>query len=104
MNEKKMNDVQPGRQVEIGEVNDEIVGFGLFVEEADLGGASDDVVGDDAFDQDGLDAVDGAQVDADVGEGFLLGAPARGRVHAHLGRLVVGPLRRGVETGVGDRS
>lgn len=62
-------------QIEVGEVDDVVVGFGLLVEKPDFRWSTYDVVCDDAFDEDGFDSVDFPQIDADVSECFLLAAP-----------------------------
>ena len=54
----------------------------MFVKEPDFRRTADHVVGHDAFDHNGLDPEDAAQVDADVSESlFLLDASSGGGIH-----------------------
>lgn len=92
------------RQVEVWKVKHVVLVLRLFVEEPDLGRSADDVVGDDALNEDRFDAVHATEVDAHVSEGFLLAAPTGHRVQTDVPRLVIRPLRGGVYRRVRDSS
>ena len=73
----------------------------MFVKEPDFRRTADHVVGHDAFDHNGLDPEDAAQVDADVSESlFFPGAPSGGGIHPRFPRLVIASLGSSVEHAV----
>jgi len=84
----------PRRQVEVGKVDDKVFTLVLFVEEADFRGTPNDVVGNDALDEDGFDAVDFSKVDSDIREGLLEPTPPRGRVEPDILSFVIGPAQK----------
>lgn len=91
-------------QIEIREIDDVILVLRLFVEETDLRGPADNVIGDHAFYEERFHSIDATEIDADVSEGLLLAAPTGHRVQPDVPGLVVRSLGGGVYRRVRDAS
>ena len=70
----------------------------------DFSRPADNVIGDDALDEDGADHAQVVELDVDVGESLLLATPPGDRVEPNVLGLVVAALGGGVDGAVRDGS